>query len=165
MKKLTPTFQFDNVLQLTPDWLAGHGVRGLIVDMDNTIAPHNENTVLPGLECWLASLSAAGISFTVLSNNDEGRVKPLADRLHIGYVHSAGKPRRRGYFAAMQRMGTRPENTLMAGDQLFTDIWGAARAGLRTVLVKPIAEKENAFIKLKRLLERPFLRGGKGETQ
>ena len=65
----------------------------------------------------------------------------------------------------MQRMGTRPENTLMAGDQLFTDIWGAARAGLRTVLVQPIAEKENAFIKLKRLLERPFLRGGKGETQ
>ena len=49
MKKLTPTFQFDNVLQLTPDWLAGHGVRGLIVDMDNTIALHNENTVLPGL--------------------------------------------------------------------------------------------------------------------
>ena len=163
MKNLTPTFQYNSVLELSPGWLHRQGVKGLILDMDNTIALHNENTVLPGLEDWLGALRAAGIAVTVLSNNDEERVKPLADRLQIGYVHSAGKPRRRGYFAAMGRMGTGPENTLMAGDQLFTDIWGASRAGLRTVLVTPIAERETALIKLKRILERPFLKKGKGE--
>lgn len=159
--RFSPTVRLNSVLQITPNFLKKLGIRGVIVDMDNTIAMHNDERELPGVTEWLKTLTAEGVAVTVLSNNHEARVKPLAEKLGIGYVHSANKPRRGGYRAAMQGMGTTRENTLMVGDQLFTDVFGAARAGLRSVLVDPIHEKENTFIKVKRLAEKPFLRNHK----
>ena len=73
------------------------------------------------------------------------------------YLYKGGKPSRRGYLAAMKRMGTTTENTLFVGDQLFTDVYGANRTGLYSVLVKPINPKEEIQIVLKRYLEKPVL--------
>ena len=102
-------------------------------------------------------LRALGMSTCLLSNNKEPRVKSFAGQVNSIYLYKGGKPSRRGYLAAMERMGTTTENTLFVGDQLFTDVYGANRTGLYSVLVKPINPKEEIQIVLKRYLEKPVL--------
>ena len=84
-------------------------------------------------------------------------MRPFADRVSSNYICDAGKPGRGGYERAMELMGTSPESTLFVGDQLFTDVWGAKRAGIVSYLVKPIHPKEEIQIVLKRRLERIVL--------
>ena len=57
----------------------------------------------------------------------------------------------------MQQMGTNEKNTLFVGDQIFTDVWGANKAGIYSILVKPIHPKEEIQIVLKRILEKVVL--------
>lgn len=132
------------------------GYRGLIFDIDNTLVPHgapaDEKAVL-----FFESLREIGLRTMLLSNNKEPRVKSFADEVGSRYLFKAGKPGRRGYEKAMEIMGTVPESTLFVGDQLFTDIWGAKKAGIVTWLVKPIHPKEEIQIVLKRCLERIVL--------
>lgn len=132
------------------------GYRGVIFDIDNTLVPHgapaDEKAVL-----FFESLREIGLRTMLLSNNKEPRVKSFADEVGSRYLFRAGKPGRRGYEKAMEIMGTVPESTFFVGDQLFTDIWGAKKAGIVTWLVKPIHPKEEIQIVLKRCLERIVL--------
>lgn len=128
------------------------GFRGIIFDIDNTLVPHGA----PADERAAAlfkSLREAGFSTLLLSNNKEPRVRSFAEAVGADYIYKAGKPGRAGYEKAMECMGTVPGNTLFVGDQLFTDVWGAKKAGIRTFLVKPIHPKEEIQIVLKRRLE------------
>ncbi len=84
-------------------------------------------------------------------------MKSFGSQVGSRYIFKAGKPGRAGYAKAMELMGTCPENTLFVGDQLFTDVWGAKRAGIVTYLVRPIHPKEEIQIVLKRQLERVVL--------
>lgn len=132
--------------------LYGKGFRGIIFDIDNTLVPHGA----PADERAVAlfeRLRQIGFQTLLLSNNKEPRVKPFADRTRALYIYKAGKPGRKGYERAMGMMGTNPANTLFVGDQLFTDVWGAKKAGILTYLVKPIHPKEEIQIVLKRRLE------------
>ena len=106
---------------------------------------------------FFAGLRKLGYRTVLLSNNKEPRVRPFADRVSSNYICDAGKPGRGGYERAMELMGTSPESTLFVGDQLFTDVWGAKRAGIVSYLVKPIHPKEEIQIVLKRRLERIVL--------
>ena len=98
-------------------------------------------------------LRAIGFSTCILSNNKEPRVSPFADKVGSPYIFKGGKPSRKGYERAMERMKTDRDTTLFVGDQLFTDVWGANRTGLYSILVKPINPKEEIQIVLKRYLE------------
>ena len=93
----------------------------------------------------------------LLSNNKEPRVKRFNEKIGSQYIYKAGKPGLKNYRKAMELMGTTPENTLFVGDQLFTDVWGAKRAGIYSILVKPIHPKEEIQIVLKRYLEKIVL--------
>lgn len=132
------------------------GYRGIIFDIDNTLVPHGA----PADERAVAlfrELHAMGFRTMLLSNNKEPRVKSFNDKVSSQYLFKAGKPGRAGYEKAMELMHTTPENTMFVGDQLFTDVWGAKRAGIVTWLVKPIHPKEEIQIVLKRILERIVL--------
>lgn len=132
------------------------GYRGVIYDIDNTLVPHGA----PADERAVAlfeKLKALGYQTVLLSNNKEPRVKMFNDEVHSQYIFKAGKPGIKGYQKAMEMMGTNPENTIFVGDQLFTDVWGAKKAGISTYLVKPIHPKEEIQIVLKRKLERIVL--------
>ena len=98
-------------------------------------------------------LRAIGFSTCILSNNKEPRVSPFADKVGSPYIFKGGKPSRKGYERAMERMKTDRDTTFFVGDQLFTDVWGANRTGLYSILVKPINPKEEIQIVLKRYLE------------
>lgn len=133
------------------------GYRGIIFDVDNTLVPHGAPADIRSVELF-ERLRAAGFSTCILSNNKEPRVAPFADRVKSPYIFKGRKPSVRGYERAMKRMGTDKENTLFVGDQLFTDVWGARRTGLWSILVKPINPKEEIQIVLKRRLEAVVLR-------
>lgn len=132
------------------------GYRGIIFDIDNTLVPHGA----PADERAIAlfeRLKAIGYKVVLLSNNKEPRVKMFNDAVKVQYIFKAGKPGRGGYENAMNMMGTDLKNTFFVGDQLFTDVWGAKRVGMRNFLTRPINPKEEIQIVLKRYLEKIVL--------
>ena len=133
-----------------------HGYRAVIFDIDNTLVPHGAPADEEAIRLF-DELHAMGFSTMLLSNNRELRVKPFAKQVKSPYIFKAGKPGKDGYRQAMEQMGTSPETTLCVGDQLFTDIWGAKRLRIFTVLTAPINPKEEIQIVLKRILEKPVL--------
>lgn len=133
------------------------GYRGIIFDVDNTLVPHGA-AADDAAKRLFERLHGLGFQMMLLSNNDEPRVKSFCEAVTgAGYIYKAGKPKRGGYEEAMRRMGTDIHTTLFVGDQIFTDVWGANRSGIYTILVKPIHPKEEIQIVLKRYLERIVL--------
>lgn len=129
------------------------GYRGVIFDIDNTLVPHGAPADERAKKLF-ARLEKIGFQSCLLSNNQEPRVKMFNQDIQTNYIYNAHKPSTKNYVKAMEKMGTDKENTLFVGDQLFTDVWGAKRAGIRNILVKPIHPKEEIQIVLKRYLEK-----------
>jgi len=151
-----PDHEAQNAYEIDYKGLYERGYRGVIFDIDNTLVPHGAPADGRAAD-FFAGLRKLGFRTVLLSNNKEPRVKSFADSVASEYIFNAGKPGRAGYEKAMERMGTLPESTLFVGDQLFTDVWGARRAGIVTYLVKPIHPREEIQIVLKRRLERIVL--------
>lgn len=132
------------------------GYRGLIFDIDNTLVPHGVPADRRAAALF-DRLKRIGFRCCLISNNQEPRVKMFNQDIGVDYVYNAHKPSTKNYVRAMEIMGTDKENSLFIGDQLFTDVWGAKRAGIRNILVRPIHPKEEIQIVLKRYLERIVL--------
>ena len=153
-----PDEYLDSTYDIDFEKLYDEGIRGLIFDIDNTLVMHDyppdERSVR-----LLEKLDKMGFKIFFLSNNKEGRVKSFRDGSVTAamYLHKAGKPSKSGYLNAMYMMETDKDTTVFIGDQLFTDVWGAKRAGIKNILVKPIDPKEEIQIILKRKLERIVL--------
>lgn len=129
------------------------GYRGILFDIDNTLVPHDE-PVDEAARVFIKRMRELGYGICLISNNDEERVRMFAEPLQVDYVYKAWKPGKRGYLEGMQKLGTNTENTLFVGDQIFTDIWGANRAGIFSILLDPINPKEEIQIILKRIPEK-----------
>jgi len=151
-QRFYPDNEIDSAYEIDYEGLYQKGFRGVIFDIDNTLVPHGAPADVRAVALF-ARLRRLGFQTLLLSNNKEPRVKMFDDSVGSGYIFKAGKPGRAGYEKAMERMGTTPETTIFVGDQLFTDIWGAKKAGILTWLVKPIHPKEEIQIVLKRRLE------------
>ena len=136
--------------------LYGEGYRGVIFDIDNTLVPHGAPADERARKLF-ARLKEIGFASCLLSNNQEPRVKMFNRDIGTEYIYNAHKPSVKNYVRAMELMGTDRETTLFVGDQLFTDVWGAKRAGIRSILVRPIHPKEEIQIVLKRYLEKIVL--------
>lgn len=132
------------------------GYRGLIFDIDNTLVPHGAPADERAITLF-ERLRNIGFDTCLISNNQQPRVQPFADKVGSKYVFDAHKPSTKNYKKAMELMKTEKENTLFVGDQLFTDVWGAKRTGIKSILVKPIHPKEEIQIVLKRYLEKIVL--------
>lgn len=132
------------------------GYRGLIFDIDNTLVPHGAPADARAKKLF-ARLKTLGFDCCLISNNQEPRVKMFNEEIQVHYIFNAHKPSTRNYVKGMELMGTTVKNTVFIGDQLFTDVWGAKRAGIRNILVKPIHPKEEIQIVLKRYLEKIVL--------
>ena len=128
------------------------GVRGLIFDIDNTLVPHGAPAD-ERAKALFARLKAIGFRCCLISNNQKPRVEMFDKDIQVDYVYNAHKPSTKNYRKAMEIMGTDETNSVFIGDQLFTDVWGANRTGLYSILVKPINPKEEIQIVLKRYLE------------
>ena len=128
------------------------GYRGVIFDIDNTLVPHGAPADERARKLF-QRLEKIGCASCLISNNQEARVKMFNQDIQTNYIYNAHKPSTKNYIRAMEIMGTDRENTLFVGDQLFTDVWGAKRAGIHNILVRPIHPIEEIQIILKRFLE------------
>lgn len=129
---------------LEPKALANGGIKLLLADLDNTLTPYSSELPTAEVLAWKEALAAAGITLFVVSNSRKAtRVPNYCGALGIDYVRHAGKPGIRGFMQAMERTGYTPADTLMVGDQIFTDVLGAKRAGIPVVLVEPMELKGN----------------------
>lgn len=132
------------------------GYRGVIFDIDNTLVPHGAPADDRAKKLF-KRLADIGFSSCLISNNQEARVKMFNREIGTNYIYNAHKPSTKNYVRAMEIMGTDRTNTIFVGDQLFTDVWGAKRAGIRNILVRPIHPKEEIQIVFKRYLEKIVL--------
>ncbi len=151
-----PDHEAESTYEIDFEALYEQGYRGIIFDVDNTLVPHGAPAT-DEVRMFFERLRRIGFQTLLLSNNKEPRVKSFADEVGSSYIFKANKPSPTGYQKAMNSMGTDKNHTLFVGDQLFTDVWGAKRAGITTYLVKPIHPKEEIQIVLKRKLERIVL--------
>ncbi len=151
-----PDEYLDSAYEINFESFYERGMRGVIFDIDNTLVPHDAPADGRAKELF-ERLHKLGFSTMLLSNNKEPRVKSFAEEVRTAFLYKAGKPKRGGYRMAMERMGTAEGSTLFVGDQLFTDVWGAKRSGIYSILVRPIHPKEEIQIVLKRYLERIVL--------
>ena len=151
-----PDEYVDSTYGIDYEALYEEGFRGIIFDVDNTLVEHGADADERAIQLFLR-LKAIGFDCCLLSNNKEPRVKRFNQQIGTNYIHKASKPKRIGYQNAMKKMNTTKETTLFIGDQLFTDVWGAKRVGIRNILVEPIGKKEEIQIVLKRYLERIVL--------
>lgn len=156
LERFYPDHEAESAYGIAYEELYQKGYRGIIFDIDNTLVPHGAPADQRAVELF-GRLRGLGFGTVLLSNNQEPRVRPFGEGVSSPYLCNAGKPGRGGYRKAMEWMGTRPETTVFVGDQLFTDVWGARRAGILSYLVAPIHPKEEIQIVLKRRLERVVL--------
>ncbi len=157
-KYLVPDYMFDRYGDITPDFLASIGVRALLIDIDNTLAPYEQPDPDDGHRAWFASLEAAGIRAALVSNNDRERVERFNATLGLEAQWKSGKPFGKVMRRFMRKWGVSPAETAVLGDQLLTDALAGKCLGLRTIIVPPIRDKRTAFVRFKRYLERPYIR-------
>lgn len=153
---LIPTHVCGSIYDI--DWpaLAKKGVRLVLADLDNTLIPYSRKSPTPELRAWAEELKGLGMTLFVLSNSRKSRRCPdFCAALGVPYIRRAGKPRARGFYAAMEQMGVTAAQTVMLGDQLYTDGLGANNAGVEVYLVKPI-EFGNPLRVLRYAAELPF---------
>lgn len=157
MPLFCPKFRFHRVEEITPFFLTEHGIRGILLDVDNTLSPHNAPMPEEGALAWLEQLHEAGIEVVIVSNNREPRVAPFAAKLGLRHISRAGKPLPGGFNRARKMLGCDRSRLAVVGDQLFTDMTGGNLAGMLTLLVDPILPENGAFFRFKRALEKPLL--------
>lgn len=155
-QKFYPKEYYPSTYQINFDDYYHKGYRGLLFDIDNTLVPHGADADQRAVSL-LTRLKNRGFSICLLSNNKEERVKRFNQKLQLDYIYKAGKPSIKSYLAAVERMNCTRKNTIFIGDQIFTDIYGANRAGIYSILVQPIDKKEEIQIVLKRYLEKIVL--------
>ena len=151
--KIYPRLYCKNVLEVTPEILKENNIKALILDVDNTLLDFDLK-IVDGLEDWGKTMKENGIKCIILSNsNKETKVKMVADLLGIEYIKFAMKPLKRGFKMAQKKLEIPNENIAAIGDQIFTDVIGANRSKMFSILVKPLAEKDLWMTRVKRPIE------------
>lgn len=152
-----PTYVFDKVGEITPEFLHKKQIKGLLLDLDNTLTTHN-NPVPPQSSLdWLDKMRAAGIKLMIVSNNHAPRVTPFAEQLGLDFVSEGKKPLTFGYTRAIKRLGLEKRNVATVGDQIFTDVLGSNLKGIRSIFVFPIEPETSLPFRFKRAIEKAFL--------
>ena len=164
LEQFYPKEWLDSAYQIPWEQWKDKGICGVIFDIDNTLVPHGAPADKRAIELF-DRLRSLGMKTCLLSNNKEPRVASFAAQVNSLYIYKAGKPGRKNYCKAMEKMRTDKGTTLFVGDQLFTDVYGANRCGIYGILVKPIDPKEEIQIVLKRYLEAVVLHFYKKKQQ
>jgi len=156
-----PRLVVPDIFAITPELLQQKGITFLCLDLDNTLSPYSEDLPPRRVLDWMAALKAAGITLYMISNSSKSRrADDYARACNIPFIKCAGKPSPKALRAAMEQMGKQPEETALAGDQIFTDGLAANRAGVISIVVRPMVLK-NLFFRIRYGIEQPFRALGK----
>ncbi len=157
-KYFCPDYYLKTYRDASADFLVSIGVKYLILDIDNTLAPYEQPEPDDAIFAWFKSLDEAGIKAAFVSNNNAERVALFNQNLGFPMFPKGGKPGRRNMRAAMEALGANASETAIMGDQVFTDVWAGKRMDIKTILVPPIKDKRDLGTRLKRILEKPVMK-------
>ncbi len=156
--KFTPDYMFATYRDITPKFLSSIGIKAMLIDIDNTLAPYEQPLPDESIKAWFASLDEAGIKCAFVSNNEAERVDLFNSEIGIPAFSKSGKPFSKNLYKAMALLGSEVSNTVMLGDQLLTDATAGNNIDLVTIIVPPIRDKNNFFFRTKRRLEVPTIK-------
>jgi HAD superfamily phosphatase (TIGR01668 family) len=151
-----PDLETATLADVSLEDLWNRGFRGLIIDLDNTVCGYHESTLAPGVREWVLAAKARGFALAMVSNNFRERVAAVGAQLDVPAVPNALKPLPQGFLLAMRHLRTPRSQTVVIGDQLFTDVLGAKLLGLHAILTQPIVPKDFPLTRVLRLMERVF---------
>ncbi|MBR5515764.1 MAG: YqeG family HAD IIIA-type phosphatase, partial [Clostridia bacterium] len=158
-KYFVPDVFFDNIYQITPQYLKNEGIEALILDIDNTLVTYSDPKPTKSLLDWFEKMKEAGISIALVSNNHKKRVRIFNEELGFFAAGMGNKPFCKHIRRAMAHMNATPDKTALVGDQILTDILAGKRAKLRRAyLVRPINDKTGLFTRTKRAIEKPYIK-------
>lgn len=157
LKKFLPNQHVKDIFEITPEKIKKLGMKGIITDLDNTLVAWDQADATPDIINWFKLMEDNGIKVTIISNNNEARVRVFSEPLKMAYVHSARKPLKGSFIRAAKSMDLKHEEIVVIGDQLMTDVFGGNRAGLHTILVIPIVQTDDKMTKFNRKIERKIL--------
>lgn len=150
---LYPNAYLKNVKEITMEFLKENNIKALILDVDNTLIDFNKK-MLDNVEKWCEELKLQGIKICILSNSDKKeKVEMVANKLKIPYIYFGMKPFKRGFKKALKILEEENKNTAVVGDQIFTDVIGANRCKMFSILVEPIDKKDLLITNIKRPIE------------
>lgn len=158
---LWPDGYFRTVTDITAEELKSRGIRAVLSDIDNTLVPYEEPVPTMEISGWIASLREAGITVGLISNNDPMRVDVFNRQMGLFARAKAGKPSARVLREFLAETKAEKKETILIGDQIFTDVLCARFGGVNVLLVPPIRDKKTLFFRFKRALEKPFMRAYK----
>lgn len=148
-----PSIYLNNVKEITIDLLKQNNIKGLLLDVDNTLIDFNHK-ILEGVKDWCEDLKKQGIKLCILSNTNKiEKVKRVAKELDLQYINFAKKPSKSGFIRAMKLLDLKYDEMAIAGDQVMTDVLGGNRMKMFTILTKPLDKKDIFITRVKRPLE------------
>lgn len=154
---LYPKLYLNNVTEITVQMLNQYQIKGIILDVDNTLIDYDK-LLIEGLEKWIDKIKKEKMKLCIVSNsNDKNKVETIAKKLDIPYFYLAMKPLKGGFKKAQELLQLESKNIAVVGDQILTDVWGANRCNMFSILVKPINEKDIFITKIKRPLENKII--------
>lgn len=157
LKKFLPERYVKNVFQIKPSMLQEDGIKGVITDLDNTLVAWDVADATGEVINWISDLQKAGIQVTIISNNNEERVRIFSEPIKVPYEAAARKPSTKAFHRASERMNLQPHEVAVVGDQLLTDVLGGNRGGFHTILVTPIVQTDAKITRFNRAIERRIL--------
>lgn len=146
-----------SIFHISPKELSNSGIKGIITDLDNTLVEWDRPNATPQLMEWFKEVKEQGMDITIVSNNNEKRVKEFSEPLDVKFIHKAKKPMGKAFLKAVKRMNLRKEEVVVIGDQLLTDVLGGNRNGFQTILVVPVASTDGFFTRFNRKIERRIM--------
>ena len=161
IKKLYPTQAIDSIFDLPIQALKEEGMKGIVFDIDNTLVPYDVAEPTDEIIEFFDEIQKQGMKITLVSNNTEDRVIKFNEKLKVLALHKAQKPLTKSFKKALEMMNCKKEETIIVGDQIFTDVYGGNCIGIRTYLVSPISDKDEWQTKIKRGLERQVIKSYK----
>ena len=149
-----PKEYFNSVKDINIELLNKNNIKGLILDVDNTLISLDRK-MPAGISNWAKNLKSKGIKMCILSNSDKlNKVEAVAKIIEAPYIFFGKKPLKSGFLRARDILKLPSENIAVVGDQIFTDVIGANRCGMFSILVKPIEEKDYLITRIKRPIEK-----------
>ena len=147
---------YDDVTGIRPEYLQEKGIRGLLLDIDGTLARTKDPEPSPAIDAWLREMQENGIQLYILSNNKSpARTESYAKRIGCDWRHKSKKPSTKGFLAAAEHLGLQPHELAIVGDQIYTDVLGGLRSGMWTLMVQS-TDTYLWYFPLRRLVELPF---------
>jgi len=165
LKLLTPDAIVERVEDIALDRLRAMNVRGIALDLDNTIVPWHTTQLAPQVQAWVGGLLAAGVRVCLVTNNYSDQTGEVAARLAVPVVAGALKPIPMAFRKALGALAVPAGESAVIGDQLFTDVLGGKLLGMKAILVRPIGAREFFTTRFMRMMERPFLARSRAKAQ